>query len=505
MTNQDKKSSSNSTPTVLITTSVGTGIRYFFQTGIVPALLKSGIKVVGLVPNSEDIKKDMDGMPSSFILETIEIRNKHDQSGWILSRILIIIEVTVQYLRTSGVSNKVNRAVFRDIQRHQNLMIRQGKTWFLIHPLRLIALLLRNSKMARGIYRWFVNCRPIESLETDIFEKHHPSLIVTNGPGWNPIEEIIIREARAQGIPSVATLIGWDHTASQGLPLAMPDRIRTWSEIQKRELVEGCDVLPESVDVGGVASFDSYNEISQSISKDDYLVSLGLDKTRKLICFGCTFVGISSNVEIVRSLARSVEEDRLAYPSQLIIRLHPSHYKKPRTSSYDSDMRTAQEIDVYKQLARDNPHVHIDSPAFSTHDIPMATNRTDIFSLASLLRHTDVFVTLFSTMVLEAAVNDTPVVSVAIDPPMSDREGRLMSITDAMDWPTHERIISSKASTVAMTYDEMIKSISKYLENPDLHSVERKNFAVQECTYVDNSSSNRIAAYLKNMTNLTNI
>lgn len=269
--------------------------------------------------------------------------------------------------------------------------------------------------------------------------------------------------------------------------------------MQKNELVNGYDISAESIDVGGVAYFDHYQKIEPRANRTKYLVNNGLDPSKKLITFGCTFVGVSSNVGIVKALAQAIAQDKFSHPSQLLIRLHPTHFKKPRPSSIESDLQIVKEAEEYRHIAQSQPDIHISEPDFSTDAIANATSKNDMTNLSSLLRYSDVFVTLFSTMVLESAVNDTPIVSVAIDPPIEWRTGRTMSITDALDWPTHERIVNSNTSIVAMNYDEMIEGINTYLDDPKMHSCQRRDFAIQECTYVDGNSADRIAKYISNL------
>ena len=50
-----------------------------------------------------------------------------------------------------------------------------------------------------------------------------------------------------------------------------------------------------------------------------------------------------------------------------------------------------------------------------------------------------------------------------------------------------------------MNYDEMIKGINTYVDNPKLHSKQRRDFAIQECTYIDGNSADRIAQYISDL------
>jgi CDP-glycerol glycerophosphotransferase (TagB/SpsB family) len=150
-------------------------------------------------------------------------------------------------------------------------------------------------------------------------------------------------------------------------------------------------------------------------------------------------------------------------------------------------------------LAQRFPHVRIDSPVLGSHGIPNYTTPADARSLASLFAHTDVFVTLFSTMVLESCFNDVPVVAAAFDPPASELED-FLPISEALDWPTHDRIIRSGAASVVRDPEALINAVRRYLEQPQLHSRERRDFAEQECTFVDGHCAERLADLIESLT-----
>ena len=479
-------------PTVFLATPQGTGIRYFFQTDIVPWLLREGVSVVGIVPNPEEVGPQLEDHLPGLVVERLCVEADSDDPWNRLSRLKGVSDSIVHYLRWAGVSRRANRAVFRSVQRHRERILRRGKMRYLVPALRAAGGVMQRSRTARQLYRRYVESRPVPDHHQQLFARYEPDLVVTSSPGWWRGDEIMIREARRQGVPTVAILIGWDHTSSQGLPPVHPDRVRAWSGVQRDELIEGYDLDPDSIDVGGVAHFDFYQRDGFALPREEYFARRGLDPHRRLISFGCSFVGISSNVGMVRALAEAASADRFDFPVELLVRLHPTHFKTPGWQYVE----TSEEVTAYEQMARELAHVHLEYPDLNSEKLRTATTIDDAVNLASLLRHSDVFVTLFSTMVLEAAVNDTPTVSVAMDPPGEWQRERYLSITQALDWPTHQRIIQSGASAVATTPEAMVKAVNAYLHDPSLDSEARRRFALQEATYLDGHSGERIAAYI---------
>jgi hypothetical protein len=166
-------------------------------------------------------------------------------------------------------------------------------------------------------------------LYTDLFEKYQPDLVIASTAGWR-LDRYLLREA-ARGIPTMAAIVGWDNPSSYAIPGAPMDYATCWSELQKDELVDGSDWDPERVHIGGIPSYDGYFRKTWQMPKEDYFRCTASTENRKLISYACSFVHFAPNYPNVEALARLVSSDALAEPSQLLVRLHPSHFQdKPR-------------------------------------------------------------------------------------------------------------------------------------------------------------------------------
>ena len=68
-----------------------------------------------------------------------------------------------------------------------------------------------------------------------------------------------------------------------------------------------------------------------------------------------------------------------------------------------------------------------------------------------MMAHSDVFVTVYSTMVVETAVHDTPIVAAVLDTPGGwNVPGKFsLSLKKIGNWPTHKRFRDARAGRVA--------------------------------------------------------
>jgi len=115
----------------------------------------------------------------------------------------------------------------------------------------------------------------------------------------------------------------------------------------------------------------------------------------------------------------------------------------------------------------------------------------------SMMAWSDVFCTVYSTMVVETAIHDRPIISVCIDAPGGwKKPGKFsLSLTEIGEWPTHERFRAAKAGKVVYNEEQLTEALNFYLAHPEADSAERKQFVSDECTFTDGTAGIRTAEY----------
>lgn len=467
---------------IFISADHGLAIVYFLQSDVVSTLLKAGVEVVVL---TDDGLKDqiehrfgqdglkVEGLRFKQARQYFE-QNSHSLQHW------------THFLRWMGGSNRINTTAMDGHMRQmgveasprgkQILPLIKGLTW----------VMRRSAAARRGLVNFQRRFTP--NLYGDLFDQYRPDLVIASTPGWR-YDRYLLREAARRGVHTAAVIVGWDNPSSYRLPGAPVQDITCWSEIQKRELVLGSDWEPSRVNVGGIPSYDGYFRKTWLIPRDEYFVLHGLDPERKLLSFACSFVTFSPNYQNIEALARLVNSGQLTQPSQLLIRLHPNHFMAG--SLYE------QEAQRVRQLVSQYPHVHLVEPVALGGELGYYSGE-DMPEKASMMAHSDVFLTVYSTMVVETAIHERPIVSVCIDAPGGwNTPGKFsLSLSEIGQWPTHERFRNASAGRVAMNERELCDAVNAYLQNPDLDSVQRKQFILDECSYTDGSAGRRTGEWI---------
>ncbi|HSM26143.1 MAG TPA: hypothetical protein VK856_14860 [Anaerolineaceae bacterium] len=467
---------------IFIVADHGLAIVYFLQSDVVKTLLSKGIEIVFITDDAlvDQIEKKFGEPGIKFEGLRINQAKKYSEQE----------KPTLQYwlhhLRRFGASKKINTAAL-DSQIPQVEFEAKGKRKLLLPIIRLILFLMRQSK----IFRKYIFKKQLEfspTIYSDLFEKYKPQLVVASSPGWR-FDRYILREAKKYKIPTAAVVVGWDNPSSYSIPGAPIDWINCWSEVQKQELIDGSDWDPGQIFIGGIPTYDGYYKRSWLMSKDDYYKLHNLDKSRKLISYACSFVTFSPNIQNIKTLVDLIENDHLDFPAQLLIRLHPNHFL--------DDPHFKEEQEEIRSLAKENQFIHMVEPVplggelgyYSGEDMPEKT---------SMMAYSDVFTTVYSTMVVEAAIHNRPIISICIDVPggWNDPNKYSLSLREIGEWPTHQRFRVAEAGQVVFDKESLKVALNIALSNIDFQVENRRKFIDQEITFTDAGSGVHVANFL---------
>jgi hypothetical protein len=291
--------------------------------------------------------------------------------------------------------------------------------------------------------------------------------------------------ARHLGIPVGAWINSWDNLTSKPAYFTGYDHYFVWSEQIRSELLR---YYPEAaratVDVTGVPHFDWYRREPMRMPREDFFAAYGFDPRRPLVLYGTATPHLAPAEHLVvqrlaRDLAETAEAESLGFP-QLLVRLHPGD-GGGRFQDWSPGSSVA--LQVPGQRGRGTLGGYC--PTFEE-------NR----ELVSSIHHADVVVNLASTLTLDAAVCDRPVVNVAFDlSPEGPLSGRA-----ADKYYTHydhyRTVVENGAVQLARSPQELFAQVAAYLRDPGLDREGRRRVAELWCGPGDGGAGQRLAAAL---------
>ena len=474
---------------VFISADHGLAVVYFLQSDVIPDLIAAGNDVVLLTDDGLIDQINQRFGRQGLVVEGLRLKQaRHYAESVDPSR-----QYWQAFLRRAGSSKNINveaqTSYVRQVEAEST-----GRRRMLIPVMKSAVGMMRHSKSLRQLLVTD-QFRYSPDLYGDLFDRYQPDLVLASTPGWR-LDRYLLRQAAKRGVQTAAAVVGWDNPSSYALPGAPMDWINCWSEVQKQELVDGSDWDPSRVNVGGIPSYDGYFRKQWLMTREEYFKLHHLDPNRKLLGYASSFITFSPNYQNIEALAKLVAGDQLAEPCQLLIRLHPNHFM--------NDPLYAGEREKVRALTRELPHVHLVEPVplggelgyYSGEDMPEKT---------SMMAYSDVFLTVYSTMVVEAAIHDRPIVSVCIDAPGGwNTPGKFsLSLSEIGGWPTHRRFREARAGREALDYDSLRDAINLYLRDPLADREERQKFIRNEVTYTDGSAGHHTADFFLKILNQT--
>lgn len=310
-----------------------------------------------------------------------------------------------------------------------------------------------------------------------LYDRYQPDLVVFTRLFGTNLH--VIKEAKQRGIPVLCLVESWDNFICKGPLSVVPDRMVVWNHGMIGEANELHGFPPDKVHVVGVPQFDLYANVADYMEREAFFVAHNLDPERKLITYAASTEGIARNEpRIVEVLYGTVQQNRLGTPAQILVRLHPI------TS-------TELQQEYYRRFAN-RPHIVIQKPgrAAALHD-GWDPTRSDMLMLGSTIRHSDVIVNVASTMTIDAAALDKPIVCVAFE---KDESGTHTKHLKGIFYHSHYRkLVDTQALRLVFNEQELAHAVSEYLNDPARDAAGRERLREELCYRLDGRSASRAA------------
>lgn len=264
----------------------------------------------------------------------------------------------------------------------------------------------------------------------------------------------IVLAARALGIPTVTFIYSWDNLTSKGRIAAPFDYYFVWSNLMKRELLHYYpDVTEDRVVVTGTPQFDAYAAEPLYWTRERFCRVIGADPARPLICYSGGDRGTCPNEpEQLAVLLELARRGRLEQNPQIMFRPSPA----------DEGSRFDWVREAYPELIFARPRWRFAPNSNWASNMP---TQEDVSVLVNLARHSDVGVNMASTMTMDFAVFDKPVVNVAY----WSEDPRNLQTTPWLKYYSYEHykpVVELGATRVATSADELADYVNQALRDP---------------------------------------
>lgn len=310
-----------------------------------------------------------------------------------------------------------------------------------------------------------------------VLDRHRPDLVVTTD--LFGIEAQFVREARRRGIRSVCLVKSWDNLTSKGRIRVHPDALVVWSELMREEAVRLHFFPAERIFVSGAPNFDIFKAGGYAwMPRGEFMRSIGADPESRLVVYSPGGKLTRSDDENIRLIHRVLRARLQPFRCHLHVRKYP---KSPQDYSHLLHLPglTVEEAGIVVPSWDDR----VDQP------------RAEMVHLAQLMLHTDVLIQIGSTIAVDAACFDRPVIGYFLDaqnPRVSPHQ-----IPRRVFAMTHNRYLVDLGGVwVVRTEAELAAALRAYLSTPQLHREGRRRIVERICGIYDGRAGDRIAGFL---------
>ncbi len=323
------------------------------------------------------------------------------------------------------------------------------------------------------------------------FHKYRPDMLITSSTGYM-IDPFFMRAAKRHNCKVVSIIHSWDNPTTKDYRGASPDRVIAWNDIMKSELVSFQDIEEENIYIGGIAHWDFYfNGSFKKRSKEDFLQFHGLSGDKKIIFYGTSsWVHFRNTFDVIETLLKEIEQGLLQCPAQLLVRLHPGYLFQQRN-------KEGQVVDLYRDRMKAIKQKYGNLVSFNlpmmnilNDDVDMPVE--DMYNLAEILHYSDMLLTEYSTLMIEGAIFDLPIINVSLynyrdtDKPASLYE----------EYTHIKRVLKTGACKNAYSHEELLEYVNYYLEDSSRDKDRRAALVEQEITANKGHAGEKIAEYI---------
>lgn len=313
----------------------------------------------------------------------------------------------------------------------------------------------------------------------DRLRRLNPSALLTTGP-FQFEQPAIVAAARQLNIPTLALIPSWDNVSTKNRLVFKYDGYLVWSEWTRRELHE---FYPQSrqvpIYVVGAPQFDVFFQERFRQSREVFCRSQGLKADRPIIVHAIGSPNFLHEHHAALEMARRVAAGELG-DVQLLVRPHPIHDR----AEFGGLFRAFGPNVVVQQTA--DAHTPLEA---------RAQDQGQIVEWVNTFRHADVVVNLSSTVAVDAAIFDRPVVNLDFDPEPGQPNQALVKDVNHL-WTHFKPIAESGGLWLVNDTDEMVHAVRTYLAHPELHREKRRWVAETVCGHLDGRCGERLARAL---------
>lgn len=332
----------------------------------------------------------------------------------------------------------------------------------------------------KNFLRWCIVQTRSHKDAVRLFNTHSPDIVLSLSITNFNFDVLLLKEAKKRGIFTIGMTRSWDNLSSHGLLRVAPDTLIVQNIFLKDMAIEHQAINEKKtpIRVVGLPHYDRVKDLDNIIQpRETFLKSMGLDPSKKIIMYGAMggflFIHEDEMPDVLEDIVeKKLKEDNV----QVLYRAHPKFM-------------------VAEEKLKTMRHVVMDTGGKFFDDMEESRISKENVRLINSIYHSDVLVTGASTMAIDAAVLDKPIICVSFNGKTLEQDvDRWESVRRFYDLYTHfEVLVETGGVRCVDTLDELAQQIRVYLKNPEQDSEGRKKIIRLFVEPFDGQAGKRLA------------
>ncbi len=434
------------TKTIFITSFHILISRNILASPVFELLLGRGLRIVLLVPEEKVAFFEREFSSAGVVIEGI-------------ARKLARSDVFLRYLALASVRTNTLAIKRRTEMKGSGMWL----SWF-----------IGNNPLWRWLFRKMDSWLTPRDRFASLFDRYQPSLVFSTDV-QNENDVRLIHESRDRGVSCVGMVRSWDNLTAKGLIRALPDVLVVNNEIVKSEARRFHGVSDTMVRVVGIPHYDRYI-LPSPHSRDAFAKIVGLNPEKRWVVYAPTgdrYLGGENSIDrdIIKFLNSEIPETH-----QLLIRMPPS------------DSVNVEGLKLSSSVVIMRPGVQLSTGVGTFKNNELTSDDDEL--LRDTLSYAEVVIAGPSTIVIDAAVYDRPIILVGFDG--EKNRSYYESIRRYYDYDHFRPVITSGGIRLTSNFQELKVSLHNYLERSREDHEGRAKIASLECGKLDGHSSERL-------------
>lgn len=304
-----------------------------------------------------------------------------------------------------------------------------------------------------------------------LFDQYVPDLVFASHV-FGRIDTELLAEAARRKVKTMGMVSCWDHLDKYYLPFKV-DTLFSQSEQVKdfAVLYQGYD--PKKIKLFGHPYFDFIVDEEYKASRIDTLKMLGFSENAKYLLYVSGSAYCPDEPDIIEQILKWADEGKFGPDFRLVIR----PYQGGRSKDKEFDKQKYDRFESHPRVV------------FYRREFWGDLSRSIDF--VNIMRHSHGVIAIYSTMTLEAAVVDSPLIGIGFDGYHLQPFNR--SIKRFALREHFKDVFRSGAVKTANSFDELFEIINYYLEDQKRDHEARERLRKRMCYTLDGHISERMA------------